>query len=82
MKIPREIKETDQENTDKAYESIKKCIIDHPEIEPSLWSGGLFSIITEGYMKSGFTYEEFIDEISYMIGFYKRWWDEEKNENN
>ncbi len=64
----RKPKPTDQKQIEKAFNLLKDCIAEHPEIEPTLWAGAFWSILVEGYSASGMSYEQFTrewDEIKY-----------------
>lgn len=64
----------DQINTQKAYDLIVQLMSYHPEIEPTLWAGGIWSVLVSGYIQCGFSREEFIDEIARISGHYEEWW--------
>lgn len=69
----REPKKTDQEEIEKAFQLLKSFMADHPEIEPTLWSGAFWSILVDGYSKSGVTYDEFTEEWDKLKLHYKSW---------
>lgn len=70
-------KKTDQQIAEKAFQIIKKTMQEHSEIEPTIWAAGCWSVIVDGYIKCGFSYEEFGNELNSVKDYYKSWWDEE-----
>ncbi len=75
MKERRESKETDQQQTQKAYDLILDLIQKHSEIEPTLWIGAMFSVLANGYKNSNFSYDEFCQEINNVSKHYKSCWE-------
>lgn len=71
----RTSKKNDQKETERAFQIIQKAIEEHPEIEPTLWAGALFSKIVQGCETSGLSYLEFCEMIDDAKNFYKRWFD-------
>jgi len=47
----RPAKETDQEETEKAFNLLKDCIASHPEIDPTLWDGAIWRLLVSGNNK-------------------------------
>jgi hypothetical protein len=70
----RSPKDDDQEKTEKAFQLLRKTILDNPQIEPTLWAGACWSVLVSGYINSGLTYEEFVDEVKGVKKFYKKHW--------
>lgn len=68
-------KETDQDQAEKAYLLLKDCMASHPEIDPNLWAGAVWSILVDGYAASGMTYDRFTQEWDQVKHFYKPWFD-------
>ena len=77
MKKYRPLQESDQENTEKAFNLIKKLMINHPEIESTLWASATWSILADGYKNSDFNYEEFVQETERIIEHFKIYWNDE-----
>ncbi len=71
----RESKNTDQNEIQKAFDLLKQCMIDHPEIETTLWAGAVWSVLVDGYNKSGISYEQFTREWDLVKHHYKDWFD-------
>jgi len=74
MKIRPE-KKNDQQEIEKAFRLLKKCVDDHPEIEETLWTSAFWSILVIGYSLSGMTYEQFNSEWDRVKHHYKRFFD-------
>lgn len=72
----RPLKPDDQENAEKGFKLILDLMKNHPEIEPTLWAGTLFSVIVNGYRNSDVSYKEFCVEIDRIKKFYKQWWED------
>jgi hypothetical protein len=68
-------KETDQEEIEKAFNIVKKCMQDHSEIEPTLWAGALWSALVDGYIASGTSYNRFCYEWENIKHHYKKWFE-------
>lgn len=77
MKKIRPPLETDQVNMDKAFQLIMDLMHTNKHIEPSLWAGAVFSVFVNGYQQSGFSYEEFCEELKRVSKHYKCWWQDE-----
>jgi hypothetical protein len=71
----RSPKKTDKQQTEKAFQLIKECMANHPEIEPTLWAGAVWSILVHGYSASGVSYEQFTKEWDKLKHHYKSWFD-------
>ena len=71
----RPSKETDQEQTQKAFLILKECMELNPQIESTLWAGAFWSILVDGYNRSGMSYEEFTDEWEKIKYYYAEWFD-------
>jgi len=71
----RPSKQNDQEQIEKGFLLIKQCMQQHPEIEPTLWAGAIWSILADGYSSSGMSYEDFTKEWDQVKHFYKHWFD-------
>ena len=67
-----ETKESDREEVEKAAQMLINYMVDHPEIEPAIWSGALFSCIVNGFFNAGFTYERFSSQLDNLKKFYKK----------
>jgi hypothetical protein len=71
MKI-RQKKETDQEDTEKAYNLLLELIrSNQKEIEPALWVGAMICALSENYEKSGVSFEKFLHEIMLCMNHYR-----------
>lgn len=75
-------KKTDQCNADGAFKIIKSVMQEHDEIEPTLWASALWSALVDGYIHSGFSYEDFTNEWNLLSNHYKSWFDERDNCNS
>ena len=68
-------KPNDQEQIEIAFNLMKDCMASHPEIEPTLWAGAIWSVLVEGYAQSGVSYEQFSKEWNSIKHHYKSWFD-------
>ncbi len=71
----RPSKETDQEQTQKAFLILKECMELNPQIEPTLWAAAFWSILVVGYNQSGMSYDQFTNEWDHLKHHYKTWFD-------
>lgn len=78
MSKRRKPKKSDQNNTEKAFQILRKAILEHPEIESTLWSGANWSLLINGYINNGVSYVEFCSELDGVKEFYKNRWDKSK----
>lgn len=69
-------KKTDQMNIEKAFNILINAMKSDPEIEPTLWAGAVWSVLVEGYINSGMSYELFCKEWDKIKIHYKSWWNE------
>ena len=69
-------KKSDQQKIEKGFHLIKSLMQDHPEIEPTLWAGAVWSILVDGYVASGMSYEKFTQEWDDLKHHYKPWFNE------
>lgn len=76
MKIPREPKETDQEQARKATKMIFELMNMNPEIEGCMWIAGFGFVTARSLKKSGFTHEDFCKEMDKIKNRYASFWDE------
>ncbi len=76
MKEIRPSKDSDQDNTEKAFQLIKNCLEEHPEIESTLWAGAVWSVLVYGYRNCGFSYKEFCDEWEKVKNHFKKEWND------
>jgi hypothetical protein len=67
----RNAKIDDQDQVEKGYNLIKDLMSKHPEIESTLWSGAVWSILVDGYVASGISYDQFTDEWDNVKHHYK-----------
>lgn len=67
----REPKKTDQEQTERGFNLIMEIMSAHPEIEPTLWAGAVWSVLVNGYNQSGVTYDEFTRQWDEVKHHYK-----------
>ena len=79
--IFRPPKESDQDETEKAFQFLQEFMASHSEIEPTLWGGALWSCLVAGHAKSGVTYQEFCTKWSSVMKHYKSWFDGSDEEN-
>jgi hypothetical protein len=71
----RPSKDSDQFNTQAAYEILEAAMAAHPEIEPTIWYGACWSLMINGCLRSGLTYEEFCIDFNAAKEHYKKRWD-------
>lgn len=71
----RKPKKTDQQQVEKGFLLIKQLMEKHPEIEPTLWAGSVWSVLVDGYNQSGMSYEQFTKEWNEVKHHYKGWFD-------
>jgi len=69
-------KPTDNEEIETAYNLLKNCMLDHPEIEPTLWASAFWSVLVDGYSASGMSYQYFTEEWDRIKHHYQTWFDE------
>lgn len=69
----RPSKASDQDETERAFELLKECIGNHPEIEGAIWASAIFSLLIDSFVGSGLTYEEFCETWDKAKHFYKDW---------
>ena len=67
----RDPKKTDQEQIEIAFRLLKECINNHSEIERTLWAGACWSLLIEGYITSGVSYDQFTTECDQVKHHYK-----------
>lgn len=73
--ISRPPKKTDQRQIEKAFNLLKEVMVEHPEIEPTLWASAFWSVLVEGYSTSGMSYKQFSLEWNEIKHHYKSWFD-------
>ncbi len=71
----RQPQKNDQEQIEKAFNLLRDCMAEHPEIEPTLWAGAFWSILVAGYSASGMSYEQFTTEWNEVKHNYKKWFE-------
>jgi hypothetical protein len=69
--------ESDIDNVERGYEILLDFIENNKEIETTLWCTIFWIAITKGYRNSGFSYEEFLDEITIASSHFKKGWNDE-----
>ncbi len=77
---PRPPKETDQQETEKAYQILTN-VVTTSHIERTLWVGAFWSHLVEGYMNHGYSYDQFCEELEEVKKCYKKWWEEDDRTN-
>lgn len=75
----RRKKDTDQEESQKAVLILLDAIQNHPEMEPTLWASACFTLLVDGFLKSGIPYEGFCRELEGVKAFYKIRWEDNDN---
>ncbi len=68
-------KKTDQKQIQKGFDLIMQVMEKHPEIEPTLWAGAIWSVLVHGYNNSGMSYEQFTRAWEEVKHHYKPWFD-------
>lgn len=71
----RPAKKDDQENTERAYEILTETVNLNSDIERTLWVGAMISLLIEGFINSGISYEAFCAEWDRIKTHYKPWWE-------
>lgn len=71
----RKPKNSDQSEAEKAFRLIEETIRNNPQVEVTLWAPALWGILARSYRISGFSYEEFCQEIDNAKIHFKRKWD-------
>ena len=71
-------KDSDQDETEKAFLILRKAMLSHPEIEQSLWVGACWSCLVNGYLQSDIPYKDFCIDFDNAKKFYKERWRESK----
>lgn len=72
----RDPKPDDQEQAERAFQLLKALCRENQEIEGNIWIGGFWSILVDAYRDSGFSYEQFKQEMQAVLRNYKNWWEE------
>lgn len=49
-----------------------------PEIEPNFWASACWSVLVDGYIQCGISYEDFCSECENVKNQYKQWFEDEK----
>lgn len=71
MKI-REIKSTDQEQTQRAYELLYDLILNNQNnIDPTLWVGAMICALADNFKESGVSFDCFKKDIISAIDHYR-----------
>lgn len=73
----RPCKSTDNEEIEKAIHLIFELMDFNANIEPTLWAGAVAFVLINGYKRSGFTYDQFREEIAAVFEHYKAIFDEQ-----
>jgi len=71
MPTIRPRKETDQDETEKAYWLIRDVIAAHPEIESSLWFGAVMTLTVDVFYNNGYSFTEFRQMMLEAVDHYK-----------
>jgi hypothetical protein len=71
----RKEKKSDQYNTETAFQILRQAMLDHPEIEQSLWAGACWSALVNGYLLSEIPYDQFCEDFDNAKEFYKERWE-------
>lgn len=73
----RKSKDNDQENVSKAYNLLLELMELNYEIEGNIWGAAFMFAMVNGYINSGFTYEEYKKDLEMGMKSYKDWFDNE-----
>ena len=71
----RESREDDQENAQKAFDLILEFVEENDHIEISIWAATFFNVLAHAFKNSGYSHEEFCEEIKNVARDYKSAWD-------
>lgn len=74
MKL-RNPKPDDQDIVDNAVEILEAVAARNPHIEDTLWVSAFFACITNAYINSDVTKNEFTKEMNKAIKIYEKWFD-------
>lgn len=67
-------KETDQDETEKAYQILIKAMQDHPEIEKTLWAGACWTALVNGYLQCDIPLKQFRSDWKSAMDHYAKLW--------
>lgn len=70
----RKSKPEDQEQAHRVFILITELIKKHPEIEPRIWISGWLGLITQSFVDSDVSYEDYFSDMVEAIKSYKSWW--------
>jgi ABC-type transport system involved in Fe-S cluster assembly fused permease/ATPase subunit len=79
VKKKREVKEWDQDQAMFAANLLKELIECNQDIEGSIWIAAFMFVISTSLHGTGFSYEEFQEEINRMSAHYKMLWEQNDN---
>lgn len=76
----RESKKDDLEKAKHAYTIISVMMMAYPEdaIDGNHWQAALAKHLCEGFHRSNFSYDEFLESIEEMTKCFKKLWDGEQ----
>ncbi len=75
MKLKRTPLSTDQDEIQRAYLMLKDFMGQNSGIETSLWASAFWSILANGYINYGFSYDEFRNELIRILEHSKQWFE-------
>lgn len=76
----RVAKYNDQDRANEAFLLIMELALKNPHIDVNQFIGACFSVWTERFYKSGFSYEVFKQQTLLAIDNAKAWWEDEGHE--
>lgn len=77
MKV-RASKPDDQKKADRVFRLLVDLMKKNPDIEPSVWVSGCLGYITQAFISSGMSYEDYFEDIVTALKSYEYWWKEEE----
>jgi len=72
----RREEEKDLEQVNSALDILMDFLEEHTEFEINIWVSAMASAIAGSFKTSGFSYEQFKEEMQNMTNFYGRIWNE------
>lgn len=73
----RPSKRSDQKEAAKCYNILVDLTRKHPEIESNIWISAFFTAIASSIKETGWTFEQFVEEVMNGINHYRYLWEEE-----
>lgn len=65
----------DQKDAKVALGLLMAFIESHPELDGNIWASAVLGLLANTFCNNGISYEEFREEISQALDFYRNYWD-------